>query len=90
MMNELQVVDNFTYLSRAVQIDDEIAGRTAKASLILVDFVQMSGVKWNQTLHSPKSHLLRLYSPVCVGPSRKPRRPVFSQRGSNKSWGLLL
>ena len=23
------------------------------------------------------SHLLRLYSPVCVGPGRKPRRPVF-------------
>ena len=23
-----------------------------------------------------------LYSPVCVGPGRKPRRPVFSKRGS--------
>ena len=22
-----------------------------------------------------------LYSPVCVGPGRKPRRPVFSERG---------
>ena len=29
------------------------------------------------------SHLLWPYSPVCVGPGRKPRRPVFSQRGSN-------
>ena len=29
------------------------------------------------------SHLLWLYSPVCVGPGWKPRRPVFSQRGSN-------
>ena len=28
-------------------------------------------------------HLLWLYSSVCVGLSRKPRRPVFSQRGSN-------
>ena len=27
------------------------------------------------------SHLLWLYSPVCVGPGRKPRRRVFSQRG---------
>ena len=27
------------------------------------------------------SHLLWLYSPVCVGPGLKPRRPVFSQRG---------
>ena len=28
------------------------------------------------------SHLLWLYSPVCVGPGQKPGRPVFSQRGS--------
>ena len=28
------------------------------------------------------SHLLWLYSPVYVGPGRKPRRPVFSERGS--------
>ena len=41
--HKLQVVDNFTDLSRAVQIDDEVAGRTAKASVVLVDFVQISG-----------------------------------------------
>ena len=29
------------------------------------------------------SLLLRLYSPVCVGPGRKSRRPVFSRRGSS-------
>ena len=28
------------------------------------------------------NHLVWLYSPVCVGPGRKPGRPVFSQRGS--------
>ena len=28
------------------------------------------------------SHLLWLYSPVCVGPGRKPRRRVFSEQGS--------
>ena len=28
------------------------------------------------------SHLLWLYSLVCVGPGQRPRRPVFSQRGS--------
>ena len=28
------------------------------------------------------SHLLWLYSPVCVGPGQKPRRLVFSQGGS--------
>ena len=31
------------------------------------------------------SRLLWLHSPVCVGPGRKPRRPVFSQRGSFSS-----
>ena len=37
------------------------------------------------------SHLVWLYSLVCVGPGRKPRRPVFSQRGSymNKA-GFLM
>ena len=29
------------------------------------------------------SHLVWLYSLVCVGPGQKPRRPVFSERGSN-------
>ena len=29
------------------------------------------------------SHLVWLHSLVCVGPGRKPRRPVFSERGSN-------
>ena len=31
------------------------------------------------------SYLLWPYSLVCVGPGLKPRRPVFSQRGSNKN-----
>ena len=34
------------------------------------------------------SHLVWLYSPVCVGPGRKPRRPVFSERGSFLFSGL--
>ena len=28
------------------------------------------------------SMLLEVYRPICVGPGRKPRRPVFSRRGS--------
>ena len=34
------------------------------------------------TKFQASSHLVWLYSLVCVGPDRKPRRPVFSQRGS--------
>ena len=29
------------------------------------------------------SHIVWFYSLVCAGPGRTPRRPVFSQRGSN-------
>ena len=36
------------------------------------------------TKFQASSHLVCLYSLVCVGPGRKPRRPVFSQRGSNE------
>ena len=40
----------------------------------------------------PKSeisiHFMWLYSPVCVGSGRKPRRPVFSQRGSLNAQGI--
>ena len=35
------------------------------------------------TKFQASSHLQWLYSPVCVGPGQKPRRPVFSERGSN-------
>ena len=31
------------------------------------------------------SHLLKLHKPVCVGPGRKPQRPIFSHRGLNMS-----
>ena len=34
------------------------------------------------------SHLLCLYSPVFVGPGWKPRRQVFSQRGSYVNFGI--
>ena len=36
------------------------------------------------------SLLLWLYSPVCVRPTRKPRRPFFSQCGSSKTCRLEL
>ena len=35
------------------------------------------------TKFQASSHPVWLYSLVCVGPGRKPLRPVFSQRGSN-------
>ena len=48
----------------------------------------------NKTFRSQKfqasSILLWLYSPVCARPGRKPRRSIFSQRGSNVSIPIRL
>ena len=45
----------------------------------LIQFLYYLNLKFQAS-----SNLVWLYSPVCVGPGRKHRRPVFSQRGSNK------
>ena len=46
----------------------------------LVQFLYLLNTKFQAS-----SHLLLLHSQVCVRPGQKPRRPVFSQRGSNIS-----
>ena len=52
---------------------------------VISAFVFATGIVQSLFYLNPKfqasSHLLQLYSPVCVRPGRKPRRPVFSQRG---------
>ena len=40
--------------------------------------------QFRRAMLSCDSSCLKLYSPVCVRPGRKPRRPVFSERGSVK------
>ena len=48
----------------------------------------MQSLYFLNTKFQASSHLLWLYSPVCVGPGRKLRRPVFSQQGSNCMYSL--
>ena len=65
--------------------------RSASAKLISA-FVFATRIVQFLFYLNPKFHLnpkfqasssfLSLYRPVCVGPGRKPRRPVFSRRGS--------
>ena len=59
------------------------ASRTAK---LISAFVFPTRIVQSLYFLNPKfqvsSHYLWLFSPVCVGPGWKPRRPVFSQRGS--------
>ena len=49
--------------------------------LVFATWIERSRFYLNPKFQA-SSHLLWLYSPVCVGPGQKPRRPVFSQRGS--------
>ena len=64
---------------------DQLRG-TAK---LISDFVFATRIVQSLFFLNPKFqasyHLLWLYSLVCVGPGRKPRRPIFSERGSFES-----
>ena len=61
----------------------------AVTSKLISAFVFASRIVQSLYFLNPKfqasSHLLWLYSLVCVGPGPKPRKTVFSQRGSYNS-----
>ena len=73
----------FAYAKTKTQINFAVTAKLISA------FVSASRIVQFLIYLNPKfqasSHLLWLYSPVCVGPGRKPRRPLFSQRGSYMS-----
>ena len=60
--------------------------RRRSAAQLISAFVFTSQIVQFLFFLNPKfqasSLFLRLYRPVCVGPGRKSRRPVFSRRGS--------
>ena len=51
------------------------------SAFVFATWIVQSLFYLNPKFQAP-SHLLCVYSLVCVGHGRKPRRPVFSQRGS--------
>ena len=66
---------------------DQLRGnREAVTAKLISAFVFATRLVQSLYFLNPKfqasSHRLWLYSLVCVGPGRKPQRPVFSQRGS--------
>ena len=60
---------------------DRLPGKPIGAFVFAVQIVQF--LFYLNTKFQASSHLLLLYSPVCVGPGWRPRRPVFSERGSS-------
>ena len=70
----------FAYAKTKTQISFTVTTKLISAFVFatrIVQFLYFLSVKFQAS-----SHLQQLHSPVCVRPGRKPRRPVYSQRGS--------
>ena len=70
----------FAYAKTKTQISCAVTAQLISALVFAIRIVQ--SLYYLNPKSQASSHLLWLYSLVCVGPGRKPRRPVFSQRGS--------
>ena len=70
----------FVYAKTKAQISCAVTAQLISA-LVFATWIVLSLFFLNPKFQAP-SHLLWLYSLVRVGPGRKPRRPIFSQRGS--------
>ena len=70
----------FAYAKTKTQISFAVTAKLISAFVFATRIVQF--LYFLNPKFQASSHLMWLYSPVCVGPGRKPRRPVFSQRGS--------
>ena len=73
----------FAYAKTKAQISFAVTAKLISAFVFATRIVQFL-FYLNPKLQASSS-FLSLYRPVCVGPGRKPRRPVFSRRGSNSS-----
>ena len=70
----------FAYAKTKTQISFAVTAKLISAFVFATQIVQ--SLYYLNPKFQASSHHLWLYSPVCVGPGRKPRRPVFSERGS--------
>ena len=70
----------FAYAKAKTQISCAVTAQQISAFVFAIRIVQ--SLFYLNPKFQASSHLLWLYSPICVGPGRKSRRPVFSQRGS--------
>ena len=61
---------------------DQLRGNREADQRLCFRYTESKILYFLYTKFQASSHLVWLYSLVYVGPGRKPRRPVFSQRGS--------
>ena len=77
----------FAYAKTKTQINFAVTAKLISAFVFATRMVQ--SLCFLNPKFQASRHILWLYSQVCVGLVRKPRRPVSSQRGSNYSVKLL-
>ena len=70
----------FAYAKTKMQISFAVAAKLISAFVFVTPIVQ--SLYFLNPKFQASSHRVWFYSPVCVGPGRKPRRLVFSERGS--------
>ena len=70
----------FAYAKIKTQISFAVTAKLISAFVFATQMVQ--SLYFLKSKFQASSHLLWLCSPLCVRPGRKPRRQVFSQRGS--------
>ena len=78
---------DFAYAKTKTQISFAVTAKLISAFVFATRIVQ-SLFYLNPKFHG-SNHLVWLYSPVCVRLGRKPRRPVFSQRGSYFKFSII-
>ena len=75
----------FAYAKTKTQISFAVTAKLISAFVFDRQIVQ--SLFYLNPKFQASSHPLWLYSPICVGPGRKPRRPVFSERGP---YGIIM
>ena len=75
-----KIVFFFAYAKTKTQISFVVTAKRISAFVFATRIVQ--SLYFLNPKFQASSHLLWLYSLVCIGPGRKPRRPIFSQRGT--------
>ena len=78
----------FAYAKTKTQISFAVTAKLISAFVFVTRIVQ-SLYFLNPKFHASRN-LQLLYSPFCVGPGRKPRRRIFSERGSIKRSSIKM
>ena len=81
---------DFAYAKTKTQIRFAVTAKLISAFVFATRIVQT--LYFLNPKFQDSRYFLWLHSPVCVRPGRKPRRPVFSQRGSfkdNRLWNKM-